>query len=287
MSRPNNKHADDIGLTQDDLTSIDLAYAEFNSRRTFTDPRPASFTVRRIGPLVVTLDVNRPDQSYYQRVLGLNAGTFEHLVDAISVHEAHGVGTRVDLDRERRLDGVADALAQRGMVQSGVLRWLAARPVRASAPQANAWPVERWDSDQADAFLDVLEAQGASMTGELREARRMHYCTDRFRSYVIRTATGEPIAAATMFIHDVDDGERTKRAGLLGNAWTAPAARRHGCQQSLLAARCADACRSNVQAVITDVEPGTTSDRNAQRLGLAVWTDHELWERRRDDQATA
>ena len=51
------------------------------------------------------------------------------------------------------------------------------------APPPPETQVERFGRDDAERFLDLLDPDG-DISPEIRELRREHYCTDRFRTYV-------------------------------------------------------------------------------------------------------
>lgn len=81
---------------------------------------------------------------------------------------------------------------------------------------------------------------------------------------------GEPIAAAAMTVHgDV---------ALLAGASTVPAGRRQGAQRALLDARLRFAAANGVQLAMMVAQPGSASQRNAQREGFRIAYTRLKWQ---------
>ena len=65
--------------------------------------------------------------------------------------------------------------------------------------------------------------------------------------------------------------------GYLANASTLPAFRRRGVQGALIAARIADARAAGCEAVCSQAEFGSASQRNLERAGLSVAYTKAVW----------
>lgn len=81
---------------------------------------------------------------------------------------------------------------------------------------------------------------------------------------------GEPIAAAAMSIHD--------DVALLAGASTIPAARRRGAQLALLDARLEFAAAHGVELAMVAAQPGSGSQRNAERQGFRTAYTRTKWQ---------
>jgi GNAT superfamily N-acetyltransferase len=84
----------------------------------------------------------------------------------------------------------------------------------------------------------------------------------------------EPIAAAALNI--------TNNIALLAGATTIPAARRRGAQRALLQARLAFAAACGIDLAMVVTQPGTASQRNAQRQGFRPVYTRAKWQRASD-----
>ena len=245
------------------LTRLDVEYARFNALKTVNDGRPSLFRVIPLGPLTVTRDPNRGD-SYYQRVLGLTEESLPRLDDALEALRS-APAVRLDVE-ESASETVRSALRERGFAPAHRLTWLVAEAESGETP-AN---VLRLSPGEVDRVRPLLELEG-SIDPEIWTARREHHCTETFRTFAVESE-GALVSMATTFA-----GEH---GTVLGNAFTHPDHRGRGYQSDLLVARLADAHSIGRDHVLTDVEPDTTSHRNAIRRGFRLLHEQAVWESR-------
>lgn len=244
------------------LTELDAEYARLNSVKTVGDARDSAFAIHKAGSLTVTVDENRVD-SYYNRVLGLKPESLSSLDAALELLSA-SPKVRIDSDLSDR-EVMESPLRARGFAPVAKLNWLSARPRVSSHPAV----VIRLGPDERDRVREVLELRGA-IDDDLWADRRSRLCTETFRAFAVESDNG--IAAmATTFI-----GEH---GAIFGNAFTRVEWRGRGFQRALLQARLNDAANLGLDLVVTDVEPGTTSERNCQRAGFSLFCEQLIWER--------
>ncbi len=81
---------------------------------------------------------------------------------------------------------------------------------------------------------------------------------------------GTPVATAILRCHD--------GVALFGGASTVPEARRHGAQQALLHARVELAVREGCDLAMICAEPGSASQRNAERHGFRIAYTRTKWQ---------
>lgn len=82
--------------------------------------------------------------------------------------------------------------------------------------------------------------------------------------------TGEPIAAAALFMHE--------GTALLAGASTIPSGRRQGAQNALLDARLRHAASSGCDLTMMAAAPGSASQRNAERQGFRIAYTRTKWQ---------
>ncbi len=244
------------------VIALERVYTGFNAQRTMVDVLQPRLEIHRFGGADALIDTVRPEISHYNRVMGFGEADLQHLDAIVALYEAHKVPLRFDLVPEAF--GVAEHLIARGLKPTEVFSYLDAD----ATPRRVSMPVRRIAHDEVDTFLDHLEVQGGAIAPEIRALRRPHYCTETFRTFAIE-ADGEIVAAATSWVHGA--------GALLGNANTLEGYRGRGYQQALLAARIDDAAQLGLKWVVTDVEPGTTSERNAERVGMRLCTVVTVW----------
>lgn len=243
------------------------AFAAFNALRTLRDAVDSQFEMMDVAGATVLIDPARPDSEYYNRVLGLSDGALGRLDEVFAPLLHVGAPLRIDVADRATSPALCAALHDRGLRPYEALTYLARRPAPLQLRPRNM-QVRRLGPRGADAFLDLLEGVRGYIDPEIREKRRGHYATDTFRVW-LATVDDEPAGWATMFVHG--------KTGVFANAYTLERYRRRGCQTALFAARLADADALKLDWVATDVRPGSTSHRNAERAGFRSAGVHTVW----------
>ena len=135
--------------------------------------------------------------------------------------------------------------------------------VRSIGPdEASTWArisVQGWSSESPE-FAPFLESMGAVMA----HARGM--------TCFLAELDDQPIAAGGLYI-----GNGT---ALLAGAATIPTARRRGAQRALLHTRLAFAAERGIELAMVVTQPGSASQRNAERQGFRPVYTRAKWQRR-------
>jgi GNAT superfamily N-acetyltransferase len=115
-------------------------------------------------------------------------------------------------------------------------------------------------------------AQGWSEMPEvshlMQEMTRVMLAAKGYIGFVAEQA-GEPIASAGLVVH--------AGAALLAGASTLPKARGQGAQQALLSARLRHAADLGCDLAMLVAEPGSASQRNAERSGFRIAYTRSKW----------
>lgn len=252
------------------LTQAIANYAGYNAKRTLGVATPSEFTAERIGEALLLRDPARPLSPIFNRVLGLGAEDVGKLSAILERYDSKGCVPHFDLSTDGLVPEVVLALTERGFEPDDALHYLSRKPKKKVRSAEIA--VERWGSDQADEFRELLATSGATCENSVWEKRRSLYCTDQFRVF-IALVNGKPRAWATSF---ADNGTKT---AFLANAFTDPEYRGRGCHTALLDARIADAMELGFELAFTDVVPDSTSSRNCERVGFMPAATMTLWRR--------
>lgn len=173
------------------------------------------------------------------------------------------------------LAGVATitALAERGyrpVEMTTVLAQPLAGASKAGAPSTDL-RVRPVGPEEADAWIET-SITGWAERPELREHIRriaeVAFHNPAVTSFVAER-DGAAVATGALGVHgDV---------ALLAGASTVPAERGRGAQRALLAARLAEARRRGCTVAVMGAEPGSTSQRNAERNGFRVAYTRTKW----------
>ena len=191
--------------------------------------------------------------------------------DIVAFYRARGAAPLFDLEPSAVppfYEGptVLDALAAQGFYQAGFHQLLYGRPRAAVPAPAPGIAVRALDPDDAAgvaAFVRVYESVWGGGA-----AIRVLLGAPGFRCYLAE-ADGEPAALGVLHV----------RAGVgsMANGLTAPRFRGRGCQTALLHRRIRDAAGAGCDLLVSQCRPGSQSERNQLRAGLAIAGTKVWW----------
>ncbi|MEZ4457000.1 MAG: GNAT family N-acetyltransferase [Gemmatimonadales bacterium] len=131
--------------------------------------------------------------------------------------------------------------------------------VRPAGPEEG----ERWTRTTIEGWSEFPEYEDYFKSiGPVMTSRHGAVC-------FLAEAEGRAIAAGALSLHD--------GVALLAGAATIPSARRRGAQNALLAARLAHAARHGADLAMMVAQPGSASQRNAERRGFRVAYSRTKW----------
>jgi hypothetical protein len=132
-------------------------------------------------------------------------------------------------------------------------------------------PVRRIGASQAELWAQTAAAGWGDIIPVSAEMTAlMQVVASRERSNCfLAEIDGRPVAAGSMHIHE--------GVALLAGAATIPAARRRGAQSALLYARLALAAELGCDIAMMCAEPGSASQRNAERNGFRIAYTRTKW----------
>ena len=227
---------------------------------------PLGIVERRFGARTARL-VQQP-RWYYQYFSGVDDPTAAE--DALPWFRDSGAALRLTLCPFLAENAFLDRLHALGMRQSGFMTATYApteAPPRDHAPLPDIPGIEV--REDRDAFVPFYLGSAPEDEGELlRPIVEAEFAT--WRCYVA-LVEGHVAAGAALFI----EGD----TGVLAAAGTLPAFRGRGAQTALLRRRMADAGAAGCDLVLCSATPGSTSQRNQERLGMrtaytrVIWTD--------------
>jgi Acetyltransferase (GNAT) family len=131
--------------------------------------------------------------------------------------------------------------------------------VRVAGPQE----MELWARTAAEGWSDVVEFRDLLADLMLVSAERRDMLS------FLAELEGQPIAAGSLILHD--------GVALLAGASTIRAWRNRGAQRALFEARLAAAGRAGCELAMIGAEPGSASQRNAERQGFRIAYTRTKW----------
>lgn len=246
----------------DTLAAAELALAHFNAHRT-SAAEGAAIDLGGSPHWRWLADASRPASAYYSRAIARHAGQ----LPAEALAELPTALAAVELRPSEFRPDLAAALQAAGFRPEGALCYLAGRPPLERLLPAH--PVRRLTASETPLCFDLLESAGTPFPPARRAAKQHYYCSDAFQFFIATEPAGAVLGWSTLFL---DGG-----TAFLGNAFTRPQARGRGVHAALLAARLNAAAQAGVERVFTDVEHGSQSQANCERLGLRTVTLNTLW----------
>jgi GNAT superfamily N-acetyltransferase len=171
--------------------------------------------------------------------------------------------------------GAIQALQQRQyriVELSSVLCRPSAGGIERAPNMAEALTARVVDASETETWARVAAAGWGSASDQIarfiRELGRAIVPAERMVSFLAELR-GEPVASASLFLGD--------GVALLAGASTIPAARNQGAQTALLAARLEYAARHHCPLAMMATEPGSASQRNAERQHFRIAYTRMKW----------
>jgi hypothetical protein len=231
---------------------------------------PLGVEVRHFGS--VTAYLVRRDVAYYpyySRPRLLRADDAAVVPELVAWYRANGRPCYVSLSPFAADENLLRTLAGAGLHQSGFRTVLHATPDAAAAPAVPGIVVQVVQVPGLGPFLSVWTADAplAEQT-LLRTLAQAEFA--RWRCYVAFIEE-QPAACAGLYL-DADTG-----VGVLAAATTLPDYQRRGCQLALLRQRLTDAASAGYDLVVSQASPGSSSQRNMERVGLRTAYTEVTW----------
>jgi hypothetical protein len=194
---------------------------------------------------------------------------FERIEDFFQERGAavhHEVSPFIDMDTLTRLG----ARGYRPIEFSSVL----VRPAVADIASTSGIEVRKIDEEEADLWASVSakgwDAESPAL-GEFMEALGLVFTQAAGVHCFVAELDGQTVAAASLCLHE--------RVALLAGASTLPAARRKGAQAALLRGRLLYAVEQGAELAMMVAQPGSGSQRNAERQGFRLAYTRTKWQR--------
>jgi ribosomal protein S18 acetylase RimI-like enzyme len=222
--------------------------------------------LERFGAAIAAVDPSRAELDFVNRVYGLWPEDAEHVSAIAGFYRERGVRAWLEVAPATGFGRLAKALTEAHASQIGFHSMLHGHATTNSVKEIE---IER--AVDPEVFADLLlrghgVPEGARTRDRASVARWAEI--DGWRLYIGRI-DGEPAGAALLSIDD--------DLGYLANASTLPEYRRRGVQSALIAARVADARDAGCDAVSSQAEFGSPSQRNLERAGLQVAYTKAVW----------
>ncbi len=206
---------------------------------------------------------------FYAGPLDLRSGDEDAVPDMVAWYRDNSRRCYVRLSPFLTGERLLGRLAASGLQQSGFMSVLCGVPDPNCPPSAPNVTVREFRAPDLDVFVRLSSAGAPRAERGLQQTlTRAEFA--QWRCYV-GFMDGTPAAHAGLYL-DQDSG-----AGVLAATATLPEFRGRGCQTALLHQRLADAAAAGCDLVVSEAPPGSTSQRNMERVGLRTAYTKVTW----------
>ncbi|MBB3126960.1 GNAT superfamily N-acetyltransferase [Paenibacillus rhizosphaerae] len=249
-----------------DIEEIELELTRFNAGRALSS-QDKRLEELRIGGARLLIEVTGPDSLYYNRVKGFGIADLELLDQIVREYEQRNARPCFDMAPSRLDEQVALALHRKGFLPIEQLAFLEAEPMEVAAvhPDITIEPVHEGN---ADVLLEAVSELMGGVPAEVLARKKPYFTLPVFKNY-LAFADGHLAGIGSLFIHE--------GRGYLANDYTLPEFRGRGCQTALIRHRLAEAKRTGLSMVYTDVEFGSPSHNNMLVQGFRHVYTNSFW----------
>ncbi len=241
------------------INEMDAVFTRFNNQRSLV--MDCRIKAKQFGDATALIDSNRPDSTYYNRVIGFTDKALHLLDNILKWYNENQSACIFSLAPTQQTEKVLDAFKIKELCYNGHDCIFHAIPRESSLTLPEHISIEQVTQDTLNDLFRLMETNNWPIKEAFCHQNRDFYTRPDFRFYLARV-NGQVAAMGSIFIY--------KDMAWLSNDATADEFRRNGCQQLLIDHRLDVALRNGVDHVITDTEFGVTSHRNMLKNGFQL-----------------
>jgi hypothetical protein len=251
------------------IEKIELELTKLNASRSLV-PVERQLEVFHKGNPILLRDQTDPASSYYNRIKGFGPQDLPNLDNLLSYY--NNVSPCFDMTPNHMTEEVTRALSEKGFIPVEQLVFMFTEPSNGLG-LTSAFQIERVTERSAEEFIQwiALSKDGMEINEEMIARAKAYFYSPNFLNYMLRV-DGSPAAMGSLFLKG--------REGYIANDYTFKSFRGRGCQLALLRHRLSDAVKLGVKTVYTDVEFGSVSHGNMEKVGFKTAYLNTFWIRR-------
>ncbi|WP_028608554.1 hypothetical protein [Paenibacillus harenae] len=247
------------------IEKIELELTKLNASRALV-PVERQLEVFRIGSSILLRDQTDPTSNYYNRIKGFSPQDLPALDKLLSYYNDT---LCFDMTPNNMKEEVTRALSEREFIPVEQLVFMFTTPsIRMEL--TSEFDIETVTEHSAEEFIQWIELSkgGMEITEEMIARSKAYFYRPDFINYMLRI-DGNPAAMGSLFLHGQE--------GYIANDYTFNRYRGRGCQLALLKQRLSDAVKLGLKNVYTDVEFGSVSHGNMEKVGFKTAYLNTFW----------
>lgn len=228
---------------------------------------PKQLEVMKAGHCTLLRDLTEPGSIYYNRIKGFGPSDMNSMDELLAYYGEFP--PCFDMTPDHLTEEVSSALSSRGFIPVEQLVFMKIHLPEGMEPDHTSG-IEKVTASNAEAFIAWigLSSGGKAFDPAVIDRVKTYFYRPDFLNYMM-TVEGEPAAMGSLFLH----GEE----GYLANDYTFEAFRGRGCQTALLRHRLSAAAGLGIKTVYTDVEFGSLSHSNMEKMGFRTVFMNTFW----------
>ncbi|MDF2647875.1 MAG: hypothetical protein K0Q73_3680 [Paenibacillus sp.] len=248
------------------IENMEIELTKLNASRSLV-PVQRQFEITRLGNSILLKDQTDPTSDYYNRIKGFGPLDLPELDKLLSYYK-NGAPC-FDMTPNHMTEEVTRALIDRGFIPVSQLAFMFTDPA-SGLESTSAFQIERVTEKSAEEYIRwiSLTKDGMEINAAMTERNKAYFYRRNFLNYMLRI-DGNPAAMGSLFLN----GEE----GYIANDYTFKSYRGRGCQLALLKHRLSEAVKLGVKNVYTDVEFGSVSHGNMEKVGFKTAYLNTFW----------
>jgi hypothetical protein len=251
----------------DQIEKMELELTKLNASRSLV-PVQRKLEITCHGDSILFMDQTDPASNYFNRIKGFGPLDLPELDTLLSYYK-NGAPC-FDMTPNHMTKEVTCALSEKGFIPVKQLVYMFTDP-SSVLESTSAFQIERVTERSAEEYIRwiaLTKDGGMEINEEMVARSKAYFYSPVFLNYMLRI-DGSPAAMGSLFLN----GEE----GYIANDHTFKSFRGRGCQMALLRHRLSDAFKLGVKNVYTDVEFGSVSHGNMEKVGFKTVYLNTFW----------
>lgn len=252
------------------IEGLELELTIFNAKRALTSNEKL-LVVKKIGATTLLLDTKSPNSIYYNRIKGFGMDDLPYLDQILDTYSKHDLVPCFDLSPSNLNGEVAQALAKHGYVNMEQLAFLQLTLCQGIKTKS-AIPIVKVTAENAKEYVQTIISSngGMDIDDEVIERKKHYFHQPNFHNYMAYQSD-EVAGIGSLFLR----GDHA----YIANDYTFEQFRGKGVQKGLLTERIKEAMGLGISQIFTDVEFGSISHGNLEKLGFKTVFLNSFWQK--------